>query len=206
MADIDTLNNWAKYQGGEHADNEAAATYTVVRGYQYAVNYAKKKNEPFTNLVDAIKAATTVFNDDMNVNGDKTTFQIAISTAQGVYDDKLATTTDDKFEADSIALDEARKALVAAQEAFLKSAELTPIVDIDFSNDFETVDIEGETNYVIKGAQGEMFFGTNANPDRTTPTTQAFTIGHGEGVLDGILRMANNNQAPVWIGLARFLG
>ena len=195
VADIDTLNNWAKYQGGEHADNEAAATYTVVRGYQYAVNYAKKKNEPFTNLVDAIKAATTAFNDDMNVNGDKTTFQAAISTAQGVYDDKLATTTDDKFEADSIALDEARKALVAAQEAFLKSAELTPIVDIDFSNDFETVDIEGETNYVIKGAQGEMFFGTNANPDRTTPTNQAFTIGHGEGVLDGILRMANNNQA-----------
>ena len=187
-ASNDSLNNWAKYQGGVHVEGDAA-TYTLVRGYQYAYNYVINKNAPFTNLTAAIADAKAVRDDDMNSTGDKTTFQAAIDAAQGTYDNLLASTTNSTFKADSASLDEARKTLLAAQAVFLESAALTPIVDIDFSNGFEAV-MEGETvmNYVIKGAKGEMVFGA-ADVDVTTNTTaKLWALGYNDMYKD-VLRV-----------------
>lgn len=189
-ASNDSLNNWAKYQGGLHVEGDAA-TYTLVRGYQHAYNYVINKNAPFTNLTAALADAKAVRDDDMNSTGDKTTFQAAIDAAQNTYDNLLASTTDNTFETDSTTLDEARKTLLAAQTVFLKSAEMTPIIDIDFSNAAEEVLVADVTNYVIKGAKGEMNFGTFYVTDKDA---QGYTTGYGEGNCDGILRMSNNNQ------------
>lgn len=190
-ASNDSLNNWAKYQGGLHVEGDAA-TYTLVRGYQYASNYVINKNAPFTNLTAALADAKAVRDDDMNSTGDKTTFQAAIDAAQNTYDNLLASTTDNTFETDSTTLDEARKTLLAAQTTFLASAVLTPIIDIDFSNNFEEVLVEDVTNYVVKGAKGEMFFGTNVETDKNTHSAK-FELGYGD-TFTGVLHMALNNQ------------
>lgn len=179
-ASNDSLNNWAKYQGGLHVEGDAA-TYTLVRGYQYASNYVINKNAPFTNLAAALADAKAVRDDDMNSTGDKTTFQAAIDAAQNTYDNLLTSTTDNTFETDSTTLDEARKTLLAAQAVFLESAALTPIIDIDFSNSFEAVK-EGETvlNYFIKGAKGQMVFSaSDVELDNTLDVTK-YQLGKGE--------------------------
>ena len=188
VASTDELNNWAKYQGGDIPEDEKA-TYQVVRGYQSAINEVTAANQPIADLTAAIKEAQSTRDDDMYSTGDKATFQTAINAAQTVLDDIQANTTDAKMEADVARIKTELEKLAAAKEAFIESGTLTPIIDIDFSNDFTK---DADDNYIIAGTKGQMFFGTNVNTDKTTHTT-AFELGYGDEC-PGILRMSNNGS------------
>ncbi len=198
IASTDELNDWVKQQG-QDPTAEGYQEYPIVRGYQGAKNKVIAANKVFPDLAADITAAKEVLADPMNVNGDKQTFQTAIDAAQATHDNLLATTTDATMEADSLTLAQARVDLAAAVEAFKASAVMEPIIDIDFSNNFEEVDVEGETNYIIKGAKGQMEFGTNANTDKETHGN-TFELGYGEGYCEGVLHMALNGQ-PATVSL-----
>ncbi len=201
------LNEWAKYQGVElystpEDDSEPVRLeYQVVRGYQNANNLVINAAAPLTNLAADIKAAEGVRDDDMNVQGDKETFQAAIDAAMAVLNEVLANTNDTKYEADVERIEAAREALAAAVEAFKASAVLTPIVDIDFSQGFTAVkDPESDTtdHYEIAGVSGKMEFpatsvevGTDGGYLNTGTT---FGLGYGTGedlVLGDVLRVGN---------------
>lgn len=190
VATTDELTDWAKYQGVEMYNDEGELLdFQVVRGYQNATNYVIAQNQPLADLVDAIENAKIVRDDAMNVNGDKETFQGVIDMATIVLS-MMAHTSDATRAADEPQVNSAINMLAAAQEAFLKSAELKPIVDIDFSNAFEAVEEEGATvGYVVKGAVGQMEFGTGVTLDSTTGDNN-YQIGYNEAVV-GALRVGN---------------
>ena len=128
-----------------------------------AKNYVIAQNAIFGNMESAIAAAKLVLADDLYQDGDKATFQAAIATAQAALDNTLASTTDATRETDEPALQAAIDALNAAVEAFKASANLKPIVDIDFSTAPVVVVGEGEDSdatktYAINGAVGSMNF------------------------------------------------
>lgn len=162
------LLDWALYQGVElynEPEGEEEPTrleYQLVRNLQWANNYSAARNQIITDFNALIATAEAELNDDMNNAGDKETFEGEISAAQLVIGGILAEATDDTYETDSITLADATKTLNQAIAAFKKSAELKPIIDIDFSNDFTAFYSEEEPNevagYVIKGAAGEMTF------------------------------------------------
>lgn len=196
VATTDELNDWALYQGvTEYNEEGALLTYQVVRGYQNAINYVTATNKPISDLAADIKSAIAVRDDDMNSQGDKAPFQQVIDAAQAVYDDVYANTNDARMEEDLARMTAIREELAAAVEAFKASAVLTPIIDIDFANNFEEAQKDDVDGYVIKGATGEMFFpATIVDVEKSNSTTN-FEIGAGEGVLDGVLRVGQATSA-----------
>ena len=193
VASTEDLKTWVKQQG-QDPEAEGYRDYPIVRAYQYAYDKVVAANKVFKDLAADIVAAIEVRDDDMNATGDKTTFQTAIDAATATHDNLMASTTDETMKADSTALDQARKDLAAAVEAFKASAVLEPIIDIDFSNSFEAV-MEGEDvmGYVIKGAKGQMDF-TAAQVDIARGNNTAnYELGAGEGTLDGVLRVGSSN-------------
>ena len=193
VANADQLNAWAKTQGFVLADTTATSTdaekaffkaysqYAVVRGYQYAANYVVAQNKPIFDLEAAVKDAIAVRDDAMNVQGDKAAFQTAIDAAQAVVTDVKANSTDATRETDEPKVTAQLEALAAAKVTFLKSAELKPIIDIDFSNTFEEVkdDAEEVVSYVIRGAAGEMSIAAaDVDTDNTADVTK-FQLGFG---------------------------
>ena len=202
VASTEQLNDWAKYQGVEaytttvnEETGEETTTrneYSVVRGYQYAVNYVTTENKPINDLAAAIKTAETTRDDDMNVSGDKATFQAAIDVAQGVLDGIKANTTDATQQADVATLTAAQETLLAAQETFLASAVMEPIVDIDFSNAIEAViEDEAVTGYVVKGAKGQMEFGGNDVNLQSNTDARLWALGYNDQLTD-VLRVGKN--------------
>lgn len=192
VATLEELQDWVKQQGQDPA-GEKYREYPIVRAYQNAYDKVVADNKVFGDLADDIEAAKLVLKDGMYTNNDKPTFQTAIEAAQSTLDNVKASTSDATMEADAQTLNDARSTLAAAVETFKASGSLTPIIDIDFSNNFEEVDVEGVTNYIIKGAKGQMEFGTYATTDKETHDKQ-WELGYGEGVCDGVLRMALNNM------------
>ena len=208
VATVDELNDWAEYQGVEMYDADGnLLKYQLVRGYQNAVNYVKAQNKVFDDLKAEITKAEILRDDDMNQLGDKATFQLAIDAAKNTLNTTLATTTDATREADETTLNTAISTLQAAEETFKNSVpEMSPIIDIDFSNNFEPVYTitpgeEGEpgeevlSSYAIKGAKGQMDFtlasvtdngdGTFANDQ----TTFALGCGGAEATNTDVLRV-----------------
>ncbi len=208
VATVDQLNDWAEYQGVEMYDADGnLLKYQLVRGYQNAVNYVKAQNKVFDDLKAEITKAEILRDDDMNQLGDKATFQLAIDAAKNTLNTTLATTTDATREADETTLNTAISTLQAAEETFKNSVpEMSPIIDIDFSNNFEPVYTitpgeEGEpgeevlSSYAIKGAKGQMDFtlasvtdngdGTFANDQ----TTFALGCGGAEATNTDVLRV-----------------
>ncbi len=213
VATNDELTDWANYQGVEMYDEQGAQlTYQLVRGYQNAVNYVKAENKIFQDIVDEIAAAEAIRDDDMNMTGDKQTFQAAIDAAAEARTSMLATTTDATREADEATMNTVLETLKAAEEAFKASvSQLVPIVDINFANGFEPVktavteeDEPTTSSYVIKGTAGQMDFplaavsyneetGTYAN----TGTTFGLGTGEGEALTGGEVLRVGNNTATV---------
>lgn len=208
VATVEELTDWAEYQGVEMYDADGnLLKYQLVRGYQNAVNYVKAQNKVFDDLKAEITKAEILRDDDMNQLGDKATFQLAIDAAKNTLNTTLATTTDATREADETTLNTAISTLQAAEETFKNSVpEMSPIIDIDFSNNFEPVYTitpgeEGEpgeevlSSYVIKGAKGQMDFtlasvtdngdGTFANDQ----TTFALGCGGAEATNTDVLRV-----------------
>jgi hypothetical protein len=182
VATTDELNEWANYQGGE-VPEDGKATYYVVRGYTAAINAVKAANQSIADLKATLADADAQLNDAMNGLGDKATFKAAIAAAQKTLDDVLASTNDEAKDADEAKLTEANETLKAAIDAFLESAVLTPIVDIDFSNGF--------VDNVIQGAAGQMEF-DNVNTEDNTADDNAFKLGYGEDYLD-VLRVGGGS-------------
>lgn len=196
VASTEQLNDWAEWQGVEiYKDNDEGEPvrqqYQVVRQLQAAIDYVKAENQPIADLTADIAAAKSTLNDDKNSLGDKATFQNSISAAEAVLSDIQTNSTDAKKEADVARIATAQAELAAATEVFLKSAELTPIVDIDFSNGFEIVLEDDEPiGYVIKGAAGQMNFTTDVTLDNSTGDTN-YTLGSA-GSLNDVLRLGKS--------------
>ena len=197
VATNEELEDWAKYQGGEIPE-DGKATYQLVRGYQNASNAVVTTNKPIADFQAAIAAAEATRDDAMNVEGDKETFQKAIDAAQALLDNVLDTTNDDTRVADSLRLAQQTEVLAAAVEVFMKSAELAPIVDIDFSNTFYAVTDEelGTTQYFIDGKAGKMEFGTDVNIEDNSTDNMNFELGHGDQLLD-VLHVGGGSLAKV---------
>ena len=194
VATTEELDEWADYQG---ADPELGQKYQLVRGYQYANSYVVAANKPFSDLAAEINTAIAMRDDAMNVNGDKETFQAAINEAQTILDNMLNTTSDATREADEASLAQALLNLQEAEAAFLKSAELKPMVDIDFST---TPAQDEEGNWYIDGVdgRGRMTF-TLFEKDNTVTSNVPFTLGTGgtDGEYLDVLRVGNSEATVV---------
>lgn len=193
------LTEWATYQGYYPAEDaeDYGTKYALVRGYQYAASYVKAQAQAFTDFAALIAKAEATRDDAMNVNGDKELLDAEIKYAKELYAKTLANATDATKEADDTALADATATLEEAIEAFLKSATLTPIVDIDFSNGFTPVyDEEDDTaimSYVIKGEAGEMAFPlASVNLETTAPSSALYQLGYNE-LLGDVLRVGKGD-------------
>lgn len=201
----DELTDWAKYNGIEiysEPDPETGDSkrleYQLVRNYQWAITYVQEANKAITDLNASIKDAEATRDDAMNGSGDKTTYQKAIDAAQDLYNDIIANTTDEKREADEARITDQQTALAAAKEAFLKSAELKPIVSIDFANKATLKTAADETQYYsIAGATGEMTFAESIfNADNTESDNWLFQQGYKEELTD-VLHVGGNGYGIV---------
>lgn len=210
IASTEELNDWALYQGVElysepdEEGNTTRLTYQVVRGYQNAVNAVVAANKPFTDLAEAIDAAKKTRNRGTNATGDRDTYRAAIVEAINVITTVRANTSDATREADTATLEAALEALNAATEAFMNSAAILPIVDIDFSEKaVEKVVNDGEDDpmptydYSISGTAGKMWFlAGKFEPDNTLGGNN-YTQGFN-GEIEDVLRVGNSN-ATVFI-------
>lgn len=235
IATTEEFNDWALYQGveayqtTEDAEGNPTTTrleYQVVRNYQWASSYVANLNKPFTDLATAIDNAKATRNRGMNYLCDRATYKTAIETALATLKQVRDNTSDATIEKDTQTLTAALEALNAATEAFLNSAEIPPVVDIDFSNPFEYVEgkdavYDDDNNlitpatssmYVIKGTVGEMHFAESVvNTEDNTQTT--FGLGYQTEYTD-VLRVGNgeatsefgdpgslvNVQFDLWLG------
>ena len=194
FATNEELADWADYQGVEMYDVEGnLLKFQLVRGYHFAANYVKGQNQIFFDLKDEITKAESIRDDILNQQGDKTTFQAAINAANATRKNILANTTDQTRGSDYHTLFGAIETLKEAEKAFKASVpKLSPIVDINFSNNFEpvytTIPVEeGEpeqtlTGYVIKGAAGQMEFSPSIvgfDEETKTYSTTGTTFGIG---------------------------
>lgn len=152
-------------------------------------------NNPIANYRQKVADAEAVYADEFYaVIGDRTTFRAAIDAAIAKLDEILPVTTDETRDADIETMNAQLAALAEAIEAYKKSGEMTPIIDIDFSNNFEATD-EG---HKIVGAKGEMNF-TNANPENNNVDKEmSYAKGCGEEYLD-VLRIGS---AEAWVNIA----
>jgi hypothetical protein len=122
--------------------------------------------------------------------GDKVTFMAAINAAKAKLAEVMAATTDETREADEETLNAQLEILAEATEAYKVSANLVPIVDIDFAN--LAVANEGEgAAYIIKGAAGQMEF-SSFELDNTVSGSTTFQQGYGEEKMD-VLRVGNGS-------------
>ena len=195
IASVEDLKDWTLYQGieeytepAEEGAEPTRKTYQLVRGYQTAANTIKATNQVFTDLGNAIDEAKKTRNKGTNATGDREAFRDAIVTALNTLTTVRSTTTDATRVKDSTTLANAKSALADALDAFIASAEVKPIVDIDFSIPAElitktdTAGVETES-YVIKGVAGEMDFGANFDIDNNTGSYN-FAQGVGEELTD----------------------
>ncbi|MCR5159907.1 MAG: hypothetical protein K6D37_12400 [Prevotella sp.] len=156
-----------------------------------AKNYVIAQNVIFGQVQDAIDAAKVVLADDLYQDGDKATFEKAISDTQIILDSVFEVTTDATRENDELALNISIEALSQATDAFKASANLKPIVDIDFSNTFTAVE-DAEDTYVLNGAAGQMVFAEGAvDPDNTTGAIKYMLGYNGEN--NDVLRVGNTD-------------
>ena len=223
IASTEELNDWALYQGVELYETPEATEenpnpepkrleYQVVRNYQWANNYVVNLNKPFTDLATAIDNAKATRNRGMNYLCDRATYKTAIETALATLKQVRDNTSDATIDADTQTLTAALEALNAATEAFLNSAEVAPVVDIDFSNPFEFVEgqdavYDDDNNmispatsnmWVIKGNAGEMHFSESVVGDTAVTTGTTFAKGWQKEYMD-MLRVGNG-AATVEIG------
>lgn len=178
--------------------------YALVRGYQYATNYLEAQNKPITDFAKAIDEAKATRNKGTNATGDRATYKTAIETAIATLANVRDNTNDDKREADIETLTAAQQALADATVAFLASAEMKPVVDIDFSNTFEMVEdvLDEQENivtpgyYKIAGAAGEMHFGlSNVQTDNTVADWN-FALGFNNELND-VLHVGGSSYGTV---------
>ena len=193
IASVDDMKDWTLYQGieaysepTEEGQEPKRLEYQLVRGYQAAANNLKALNAPFTDLATAIDEAKKTRNKGTNATGDRDAFKTAILNALSTLTSVRSTTTDATRVADSTTLAQTKDALDNALTEFIASAEVKPVVDIDFSTPAELVqaaDESGDEYYVIKGTAGEMNFGMNFQPDNTI-ADYLFAQGTGEELTD----------------------
>lgn len=126
-----------------------------------ARNYVINENAIFGKLDNAIEAAKVVLADDLYQDGDKNAFQSTIKSAQDLLANMQANSSDATREVDEPAMQASIDALAEATEAFKASANLKPIVDIDFANGFTAVE-DADDTYMLNGAAGSMMFAEGA--------------------------------------------
>jgi len=155
-----------------------------------AKNYVLNQNAIFDRVLNTIDNAKAVLADELYQDGDKAAFQTAISSTQELFNSIYVATTDGTREADEAALETAIEELNIAIEVFIASANLEPIVDIDFTNPAEEV---GNGLYQIVGAEGEMNFATDAfDPDNGSGAVkymQGWKAEEADPVLEDVLRV-----------------
>jgi len=160
-----------------------------------AKNYVIAQNAIFGNVQNAINAAQAVLDDDLYQNGDKATFQKAISDAQTLLDNTQASTSDATRENDEPVLQQAIETLNEAVEAFKASANLQPVVDIDFSNPATPI-VEGDTDadmtYAVVGNAGQMEFESGMFTSDNSEGGTTYTLGVN-GELSDVLRVGKSN-------------
>ena len=194
------LLDWAKYQGVEiltDDDQPVLLEYQLVRNLQWANNYSAACNKIITDFNALIATAEAELNDDMNQDGDKETFEGEISAAQLVIGGILPEATDDTYETDSITLAGATETLNQAIQTFKASAEMKPIINIDFSNGFTKVtEIDPETEevaitgYYVEGVAGKMEFSAASVDTLNTTDVAKFQLGY-QNTYNDALRIGN---------------
>lgn len=155
-------------------------------------------NKPFTDLVDTLALANSVYADPTFELYDLATFKAVIDAAQDVYNTKMAAATSEFVQEDSLALREAAHSLILGIEAFKNSLVAEAILDVDFET--KAVQNEDET-YSIVGAKGQMDFASNAfkiwggeDAAEAWNTSTTFVQGYwngGETENPGVLRVGN---------------
>ena len=158
-----------------------------------AKNYVIAQNVIFGQVQDAIDAAKVVLADDLYQDGDKAAFEKAINDTQIILDSVYEITTDATRENDELALNIAIEALSQATDAFKASANLKPIVDIDFSNGFTAVE-DAEDTYVLNGAVGQMVFAEGAVDTDNTTGAIKYMLGYN-GEMNDVLRVGNTEAS-----------
>ncbi|MBQ8158635.1 MAG: hypothetical protein IJ081_06415 [Prevotella sp.] len=192
------LEDWTLYQGVElYTEPDTLGEvkrleYQLVRNYQWATTYVTNLNKPFSDLATAIDEAKKTRNQGSYASGDRATYKTAIEAAIATIKDVRAKTVDATRVADSTTLADAQAKLAAATEAFIASVELKPIVDIDFETKAQ---VDGEGNYSIAGAVGQMDFGTNFQPDNSVADWN-FAQGY-DGVLEDVLHVGGASYGTV---------
>jgi len=188
----------------ENAKSGEAKVYSdsllsIVTTLNSARSTYSNTNKPIADYRTKISDAEVVYADEFYaVIGDRTTFRAAIDAAIAKLDEILAVTNDETRDADLETMNAQLATLAEAVEAYKKSGEMTPIIDIDFSNNFETVDNDGTTTYLIKGAKGEMNF-TYANPENTNVDKE---MSYCKGFEDNYTDVLRVGSAESWVNIA----
>ena len=155
-----------------------------------AKNYVIAQNAIFNDVENAIATAEAVLNDALYQDGDKSTLSWTITGYKGLLAMIKGTTNDTTREVDEASLQDAITKLNEAVETFKASANLQPVVDIDFANGFTAVD-GGDDMYVVNGNAGQMVF----EQGKVNPTDNAaegfYALGAGEELMD-VLRVGNS--------------
>ena len=191
------LTEWAT-TGWGFEEQAYSDKYALIRCFQHATDYVINENKAITDVKAEIEIAEALRDDPMNSNGDKNTFQTAIDAAKAVVNDVLADADDASREADEATLATALDNLKAAETTFKASAELKPIINIDFANKAELKTATDETQYYsIAGTTGEMTFTESIfNTDNTQSDNWLFQQGYGEELLD-VLHIGGNGYGIV---------
>ena len=165
----------------------AADLLAQVRALNTAKNNVIAANAIFATLENDIAFAKNVLADDLYQDGDKDTFNKVLSDAEAALKEIKATTSDDTRDADEATLQGYVEAIANAVITFKESANLTPVVDIDFENGF--TDEDG--NFVVIGAAGVMTFEDSKVTTDNTEGGTTYTIGVN-GELPGVLRVGRS--------------
>lgn len=196
FVNFDGTSTIALSQDGIDQLNElSAALLEEVNAMGRAKNYVIAQNTIFGDVENAIAAAQAVLNDALYQDGDKGTLSGTIALAQGALTLIKGTTSDASRENDEAALQNTIGLLADAVEAFKLSANLQPVVDIDFANGFTAVD-GAEDTYIALGNVGQMNFEQGKVSEDNTADATLYMLGVGEELLD-VLHVGGSNATVI---------
>ena len=188
VASNEELENWTTYQGDETQET----TYQVVRGYQYAYNYAVAQNKPYVDLVAKIQEADEAMASG-KYSSDHGDVDATLEAAKAAVAAVSATNEYDAFTELLSGLTQALNEWYEGSASYATPAEVT-IVDPNFTDKTGNI-AGGKTTYWndATGATGWVSY--------TTEEKEYFRVGNGgtdaetgEYVYEGV------NRANMWRG------
>ncbi len=156
--------------------------------------YSNINKLPAVTYPQKVADALAVYDDPMYGAGDKATFMAVINATKAKLAEVMAATSDETREADEETLNAQLDILAEAIVAYKASANLVPIVDIDFAN-IAVANETGDPAYIITGAAGQMGF-SSFELDNSVSGSTVFQQGFGAELMD-VLRVGNGSGEVV---------